>query len=63
MYFGFYPLMDSSLAYRVEIKALKEEQGERRSREEASTTKACFDVLILHLLIDHLVFPYIILSN
>jgi hypothetical protein len=23
MYYGFYPLMDSSLAYRVEIKAIK----------------------------------------
>jgi hypothetical protein len=23
MYYGFYPLMDSSLAYRVEIKVIK----------------------------------------
>jgi hypothetical protein len=41
-------------------KELKEDQGARRSSEEASITNICFDVFLFHLLIDHLVFPHVI---
>jgi hypothetical protein len=41
MYYGFYPMMASSLAYRVEIKAITRNVRGRRGAQRGQMQKYC----------------------